>query len=191
MFQSNLLWLILFGNWFAYSGLSLNFCRSYINIWINEWSIVSANMGLISCGIACLKKTLLECHWHLFIFHVNWRWIILQELLLVWEINLMDVESVKHWIPYKELQNARGCSFWLEWTSIRWETSCEAPSSEPQSHNVSQFEVWRLLVHVYADAMDNHVCGGSFLHLFDTFCCRGHTLVRLMIVIPAIEERTT
>ncbi|KAK0578583.1 hypothetical protein LWI29_012822, partial [Acer saccharum] len=27
--------------------------------------------------------------------------------------------SVKHWIPYNELQNARGCRFELEWTSIR------------------------------------------------------------------------
>ncbi|KAK1572003.1 hypothetical protein Q3G72_025940 [Acer saccharum] len=26
---------------------------------------------------------------------------------------------VKHWIPYNELQNARGCRFELEWTSIR------------------------------------------------------------------------
>ncbi|KAK1554078.1 hypothetical protein Q3G72_007520 [Acer saccharum] len=29
------------------------------------------------------------------------------------------IYSVKHWIPYNELQNARGCRFELEWTSIR------------------------------------------------------------------------
>ncbi|KAL6186507.1 hypothetical protein ACLB2K_042627 [Fragaria x ananassa] len=37
--------------------------------------------------------------------------------------------------PTKELQNARG--YGLEWTSTRGETSCEAPSSDPQSRSVA------------------------------------------------------
>ncbi|PRQ46583.1 putative transcription factor C2H2 family [Rosa chinensis] len=40
--------------------------------------------------------------------------------------------------PTKELQNARG--YGLEWTSTRGETSCEAPSSDPQSRS-GTFEV--------------------------------------------------
>ncbi|KAL6228280.1 hypothetical protein ACLB2K_002233 [Fragaria x ananassa] len=37
--------------------------------------------------------------------------------------------------PTKELQNVRG--YGLKWTSTRGETSCEAPSSDPQSRSVT------------------------------------------------------
>lgn len=42
---------------------------------------------------------------------------------------------VKHWIPCNELQNAKRQHPDLEWTSIRWGTSCEAPSGQPPSRS--------------------------------------------------------
>ncbi|XP_050364501.1 transcription factor IIIA isoform X1 [Argentina anserina] len=51
------------------------------------------------------------------------------------ELGCLRTRSCEALDPTKELQNARG--YGLEWTSTRGETSCEAPSSGPQSRCVT------------------------------------------------------
>ncbi|KAL2464546.1 transcription factor IIIA-like [Forsythia ovata] len=41
--------------------------------------------------------------------------------------------GVKHWIPQKRTPKCKRQRQYLEWISTRWGTTCEAPSSEPQS----------------------------------------------------------
>ena len=53
-----------------------------------------------------------------------------------------------------------------------------------------EFEVWRLPVRAYVDiVVITFVCVAFKTYNF--VACIGHTLVQLMIAIPAIEERTT
>ena len=113
---------------------------------IHEWYIwiVSCQLPPSKCGVykwwVCMFEDIAQmfllyfliancvygrlCPWHLFSFGVNWRWIILQGLLIIWEKKKSHgCWNLKVWSigsHTKELQNAWGCIFWLEWTSIRW-----------------------------------------------------------------------
>ena len=55
---------------------------------------------------------------------------------------------MKHWIPDKELQNARGSMFGLDGSVSGRETSCEAPSRMPQSRSVLN-EVGSLFSYIF------------------------------------------
>ena len=53
-----------------------------------------------------------------------------------------------------------------------------------------EVEVWRHPVRAYVDIVVITFACVAF-KTYDFVACRGHTLVQLMIAIPAIEERTT
>lgn len=94
---------------------------------------------IANCVYGCLRL------WHLFSFGVNWRWIILQGLLIIWEKkNLMGVEIWKCEAldPIQKNSKMReAASSDLNGLVSGGETSWEAPSSEPQSRD---FPSWGL-----------------------------------------------
>ena len=135
---------------------------------IHEWYIwiVSCQLPPSKCGVykwwVCMFEDIAQMFllyfliancvygrlhpWHLFSFGVNWRWIILQGLLIIWEKkkNLMDVEIWKCEAldPIQKNSKMReAASSDLNGLVSGGETSWEAPSSEPQSRD---FPSWGL-----------------------------------------------
>ena len=99
---------------------------------------------------------------------------------------------MKHWIPDKELQNARGSEFRLDGSVSGRETSCEAPSRMPQSRSLNLRLAVCSFVSCSSQGMMIFVLLLGFF-VANIFCdgSRGRLCVRLMIVKRVTEGRTT